>query len=253
MIKSLGKIRLEGKKLSIPFIFSILFISGLIILESCSKPAGLIGVVVQPDDSKLALKYTDTVEVMVYSIPEDSVRSDELSVNVIGANSDPIFGQTVGGAYLQFNLEEAKHRFGPNPVMDSMVLFLLYRDVYGDTNARLTFRSYEMLEGINRDSVYYSNLKLPLGTTDMSNTSFYPRPSDSLVFAGDTLPPMLKVRMDYNEELANKLLAAPDNAMDSNSAFQEYFKGIYVVADPIEYGGSLISFDVLSNFSEMIL
>jgi hypothetical protein len=59
--------------------------------------------------------------------------------------------------------------------------------------------------------------------------------------------------MDYNAELANKLLTAPDNVMDSNSAFQEYFKGIHLVADPVEYGGAILSFDVLSNFSQMIL
>ncbi len=253
MIKLLGKIRLVGKSLSIPFIFSIALISGLIILESCSKPAGLIGVVVQPEDSKLSLRYTDTAEIVIYSIPEDSVRSDELSVNLIGANTDPVFGQTVGGAYLQFNLGDTKHRFGPNPVMDSMILFLLYADSYGDTNTNLTFRTYKMEEGIEIDSAYYSNLRLPLGTTDMSNTSFYPRPHDNLIFDGDTLPPILKVRMDYDAELANNLLAAPNDAMDTNSVFQEYFKGIHVVADPVEYGGSLLSFNIISDFSQMIL
>ncbi|MEJ2594152.1 MAG: DUF4270 family protein [bacterium] len=253
MIKSLGKIKGVRRFLSISYIFSILLVSFLLLIAACSKPAGLIGVVVQPEDSRLPVVYTDTTEILVYSIPEDSVRSDELSVNVIGANYDPVFGQTIGGVYLQFNLEEAKHRFGPNPVMDSMILFLLYQDAYGDTTTPLTFRAYEMEEGIERDSAYYSNLELPLKSTDVSNTNFIPGPSDSLIFGGDTLPPMLKVRMDFNDELANKLLMAPDYAMDSNAGFHEYFKGVYVVADPVEYGGALLSFDILSNFSEMIL
>ena len=193
MIKSLGRISREGKYVSIPLFLAVTFLFFLLLLESCSKPAGLIGVVVQPEDSRLNVAYTDTTEILVYSIPEDSVRSDELSQNLIGANADPVFGQTIGGVYLQFNLEEAKHRFGPNPVMDSMILFLLYKDTYGDTNTNLTFRSFEMLEGLDRDSVYYSNLKLPLGPTDFSNTTFVPRTSDSLIFGGDTLPPMLKL------------------------------------------------------------
>ncbi len=253
MIKSSGKIKGVRLFLSISHIFSILLISFLLLIAACSKPAGLIGVVVQPEDSRLPVVYTDTAEIFVYSIPEDSVRSDELSVNVIGANYDPVFGQTIGGVYLQFNLEEARHRFGPNPVMDSMILFLLYRDSYGDTTTPLTFRAYEMEAGIDRDSVYYSNLELPIKNTDVSNTNFIPSPSDSLIFGGDTLPPMLKVRMDFNDELANKLLMAPDYAMDSNSGFHDYFKGVYVVADPVEYGGALLSFDILSNYSEMIL
>ena len=253
MIKSSGKIKGSGLFLSIPYLLTILFVSFLLLIAACSKPAGLIGVIVQPEDSRLPVVYTDTAEIMVYSIPEDSVRSDELSVNLIGANYDPVFGQTIGGVYLQFNLEEAKHRFGPNPVMDSMFHILLYRDSYGDTNTPLTFRAYEMEEGIFRDSVYHSNLQLPLKSTDISNTTFIPRPHDSLIFGGDTLPPILKVRMDFNNELANKLLAAPDYAMDSNAGFQDYFKGVYVVADPVENGGALLSFDILSNFSEMII
>jgi len=253
MIRSLGKIRGVGFRSSVIHFLSVIFISFLLLIASCSKPAGLIGVVVQPDDSKLAVMYTDTVDIRVYSKMEDSVRSDELSVNKIGANMDPVFGQTIGGVYLQFNLEEAKHRFGPNPVMDSMILFLLYDGYYGDTNTALTFRSYEMEEGIERDSAYYSNLDIPLNNTDLTNMNFIPRPSDSLVFGGDTLPPMLKVRMDYNDQLANKLLTAPDYAMDSNSGFHDYFKGVYVVADPVDFGGALLSFDILSNYSEMIL
>lgn len=253
MIRSLGKIRAVGKILSIPYLYSLIFIAVLLLFDACSKPAGLIGVLVQPEDSKLSVVYTDTAEIVVYSFPEDSVRSDELSVNLIGANTDPVFGQTTAGVYLQFNLEEVEHRFGPNPVMDSMVLFLLYANEYGDTNTNLTFRAYEMLEGITKENAYYSNLRLPLNPTDVSNTTFKPTPNDSLKFDGDTYPPMLKVRMDYNAELANKLLTAPDNVMDSNSAFQEYFKGVHIIADPVEYGGSLISFDVLSNFSQMIL
>lgn len=252
MTKLLGKIRLGRENNFIPFYVALTF-SFILIISSCSKPAGLIGVVVQPDGAKLKIGYTDTTTIFAYSKPEDSIKSSQLDVNLLGSNMDPVFGNTTASIYMQFMLENADHDFGPNPKLDSVVLHLLYRGAYGDTNTMQTLHTYELLESIYKDSIYYSNIDLPVGTTDFSDFSFIPRPSDSVVVGSDTLPPMLRVNLTASPELGEYLLDAEPEDMASNEAFQEYFKGLFVTTDPVNEGGSLISFDVLSNYSEMLL
>jgi len=252
MTKLLGKISRERKNNFIPLYAAIAF-SIILLIASCSKPAGLIGVVVQPDESKLKVGYSDTTSIYAYAVKEDSIRTDELTVNLLGSNMDPVFGNTVASFYMQFMLENADHDFGPNPVLDSLVLHLLYKDSYGDTNTMQTLHAYELKESISPDSVYYSNVDLPVGSTDFADFSFVPRPSDSTILSGDTLPPMLLVNLTASTELGQYLLDAPVEAMASNEAFQEYFNGLYVTADPVSDGGALLSFDLLSNYSEMVI
>jgi hypothetical protein len=252
MTKLLGKNRLRRENNFIPF-FAALTFSFILLISSCSKPAGLIGVVVQPDEAKLRVGYNDTILINAYSQPEDSIRTDELSVNLLGSNMDPVFGNTTASVYMQFMLENADHSFGPNPKLDSLVLHLLYKDSYGDTNTQQTLRAYELEQSIYKDSVYYSNVNLDVGTTDFADFSFIPRPTDSVILGSDTLPPMLRVNLTANPDLGEYLLAAPEDVMASNESFQEYFKGLFVTADPVMEGGSLLSFDILSNYSEMIL
>ena len=213
----------------------------------------MIGVIVQPEDTKLKIGYTDTVTVRVYSREEDSVRTDELSVSQLGSNMDPVFGHITAGVFVQFMLEEADHNFGPNAQVDSMVLYLLYSDSYGDTNTPQTIRAYEMEERLDVDSAYYSNLEVQTGSTDFADYEYIPRPHDTLFINNDSLPGIQKVNMTANMELAEKLITAPDDAMADNDAFKDFFKGLYLVTDPVSEGGAIVSYDVFSNFSEMIL
>lgn len=253
MIKLLGKkSRVAGKNSFTPFYIS-LAISFVLLFAACSKPAGLIGVIVQPEDSKLKIGYTDTATVYAYSRPDDSIRTDELSVNLIGSNMDPVFGNTTASVYLQFMLENADHSFGPNPKLDSVILHLLYADSYGDTNTMQTMRAYELLEDIYVDSVYYSNIDLDIGSVDFADFDFVPHLSDSTILDGDTLAPMLRVNLTANPELGEKLLKASVDDMASNEAFQAYFKGLFITTDAVSEGGSIVSYNILSNYSEMLL
>jgi hypothetical protein len=252
MTKLLGKNRLTGENNFIPF-FTAITLSFILLIASCSKPAGLIGVVVQPDEAKLKIGYTDTVEIFAYSRPGDSIRTDGLSVNLLGSNMDPVFGNTTASIYMQFMLENVNHSFGENPTLDSVVLHLLYKDSYGDTTTMQTVRAYQLEEQVSIDNSYYSNADLTIGTTDFADFSFIPKPSDSVVLSSDTLPPMLRVNLTASPALGEYLLNATDTAMASNENFQEYFNGLFVTADPVTQGGAILSFDLLSSYSEMRL
>jgi len=231
-----------------------LFLLAFLVTVSCSKPAGNIGIGIQPEDSKLKLSYTDTISLYAYSLPMDSIRSDYLTWNGIGSLKDPVFGHTNVGFYTQFILSKTAQEFGDERVLDSLVLYLDYYGVFADTNTLITAHIYEMEEGINQEQVYYSNLHVPIYPTDYGNISFQPRHNDSIVDGEDTIPPMLRMNLSKtNPQLGEKLLAASSGEMEDSDIFREYFKGLYVIAEPVSNSGCITKFDLTSSLSRMIL
>jgi hypothetical protein len=200
------------------------------------------------------VEWNDTTTIYAYSVPADSVRSDNLNRNYLGSAHDPDFGTTTAGIYTQFSLSAFDHDFGPNPQLDSLVIQLLYTgDSYGDTTTPLTIHAYQVEEDFYFDSVYYSNIDLTAGETDYSNYTFTPLPNDSVVVEGDTLPALLRIPLDFSTELGEYLLNASDEAMENTENFHDYFKGLYLVTDEMEQGGSLFTFDLVQNISRMTI
>lgn len=253
MIRLLGKNKLvkkQGLFIGLSAFFLIAFF-----VSSCSNPAGWIGVAIQPEDSKLNLRYTDTAEIIAYSNLEDSIRTDFLSRNTIGSVYDPVFGITTAGVYVQFVPESAKQDFGSNRQLDSLVLQFKNAGYYGDTTTELTFHTYEMEEQYFFDSTYYSNSKFAISPTDYSNYSFYPTPNDSSVVDGDTITPVLRIPLNNNSALGQYLLDATVEEMEDIDSFLEYFYGLFIVAEPesVPQSGSLLFYDILSSLSKMTL
>ncbi|MCF6341987.1 MAG: DUF4270 domain-containing protein, partial [Bacteroidales bacterium] len=193
--------------------------------------------------------------VFAYSLPDDSIKTDEKSKSLLGSVMDPVFGSSVAGIYSQFKLSVSGQDFGENPVLDSLVLQLYYNgSSYGDTNTPLVVHAYEMLEGIDFLEDYYSNTVIPVASTDYANFEFVPRPKDSLVIDGDTLPPMLRIRLsDASTDLGYKFLNADTSVLSNSDAFVEFFKGLYLVTEPVSEGGSISYFDLISRYSTLIL
>ncbi|MFK5855494.1 MAG: DUF4270 family protein [Bacteroidota bacterium] len=232
------------------------------VFTSCSKDPGKIGYVIQPNDSKLNVGFTDTTSIYGYSIIIDSIRSDKLSVSAFGSLRDPVFGSTTAGFYTQFIPSTGGHSFGVERTLDSLVLQLYYNGYYGDTNATLTAHVYEMLENIYKDSIYYSNKQIDIDPVDYSNFTFSPRPSDSIVniFTIDTItdtiitPPALRINLsDINPSLGQKLLDATTDQMDSLGVFQEFFNGLFVQSQPIYEDGTMIYFGLTSANTKLSL
>jgi len=228
------------------------------LVSSCSKEPGKIGYVIQPDDSKLSVGYTDTTSVYGYSKLIDSIRSDKLSVSAFGSLRDPVFGSTTAGFYTQFIPSSGGHYFGVDRTLDSLVLQLNYDGYYGDTLAVLTTHVYEMVENIYADEVYYSNKQIEINPTDYSNFTFSPRMSDSII---EVLPDTIKkhapgIRINLsniNPSLGQKLLDADTIQMDSLSVFQEYFNGLFIQSQPIYEDGTMIYFGLTSANTKLSL
>lgn len=237
--------------------FLILF-AFIILYSSCSKPPGKIGAVIQPEQSQLDVFYFETNEVFAYSTPDTALRTDEISKNILGSVMDPVFGSSVAGIYSQFKLSSFGQDFGPNPVLDSLILQLLYTgNTYGDSSTPLVVHAYEMLEDIDFLEEYYSNTVIPVASTDYGNFQFVPRPTDSVYIVGDTLAPMLRINLsDANTDLGYKFLNADSVVLATDTAFTDFFKGLYFVTEPVSEGGSMSYFNLISgnvNSSKMIM
>lgn len=252
---------LERSKLNILHILFIIvlsiFASGL---ASCVKSPNKIGANILPEDSKLKVYWTDTTSVYAYSEIVDSIRSDELTYVYLGSIVDPVFGSTVAGFYTQFTLSSLGHDFGPNPQLDSLILYLAYMGHYGDTNSTLVAHAYELEEGMELDQEYYSNLILQHSPDDYLNYSFIPKPNDTTTIidsvANDTTKIGAVQRFDlgsYNPALGNKLLSADTSIMGNTNDFSAFFKGLYVITEPKEQDGILLRFDLTDSKSGLAI
>jgi len=239
-------------------IFSLLFpfiVFSVLLIGSCSKPAGTIGVNIQPDASKLKLKFSDTTTIYAYSQPIDSVYATNLTWNGLGSLHDPVFGITNAGFYTNFLLSENNPYFGTDAVLDSLVLQLYYYGVFADTNTSLTSHVFVLLEKIPVEvTSFFFNLQMKVYPTDYGNISFYPRPHDSVVVGEDTIPHILRLNLtNNNPALGEKLLVADSSAMEGSEKFWNYFAGLFVIAEPVNEGGCIAEFSLTSAYSYMTL
>lgn len=226
----------------------------LLFFISCKKDPDKIGIDIQPPEDRLKVKFSDTSSIVAYSVIVDSVLTNGLSVNLVGSSYDLVFGKTVASFATQILLSKAGIDFGENPKLDSLILSMVYVGYYGDTNTLQTFSVYELSEDIFVDSNYYSNKRVQHSDIDLAHYSFYPRPNDSLVVDETTEAPQLKINLNaITPALGDKILNAPEDVLADNNQFIDYIKGIYITSQPVNYGGAILYFNMLSATSLLTL
>jgi len=226
----------------------------LALLASCNKDPYEVGLDLLPPSDTLYVSQFDTVTVVAYSEREDSVRSDEMSALMLGSILDPVFGKTTASFYTQFLLSSESIDFGVNPRLDSLVLLLYYDSWFGDTNTLQQVRVFEMSEDISYDSNYYSNQQAGTYGIELANTTYKPRPTDSVTIWGEKVAPHLRINLSNSTSyLGNKILFAPEDVLSSNAAFINFMKGLYVEAIPVNGNGALITYVPIDGLSKMVL
>lgn len=233
----------------------IIVLAFFLFQTACNKTPESIGLDIL-DESKLGV-YDTTFSVVGYSEIDDSVRTDELSLNLLGSLQTEDFGLTNARFYSHLRLSSTSPGFGENPQPDSAILTLVYDGYYGYINTPLSVHVYEVMEDFNKDdSAYYSNTTFNLEPyTDLGSLSFVPNPSDSIMQEDSTYV-SAELRIPLNETFINKMLFPSDDSVYSSSSnFIEYFKGIFVftsvVTNPND--GSILYFDLLNPRSNVTL
>ena len=238
------------KRLFLPFAGFVLLLS----FASCEKDPNVVGLSVTPPQDQIYGERMDTATIVAYSVLEDSIKTNYTSLNLLGSTFDPVFGRTDASFYTQYLLSSVNVDFGPNPVVDSLILYLGYNGYYGDTTTPLTLRVYEMDESIYLDSAYYSNSTTRTKGTELAHMTFRPKPTDSVMVDTVKVGPLLKINMSkISKDFANRIINAPKEVLASNSEFIKYIKGLYVKVDPVSYKGSILYFNLMGSLSALNL
>ncbi len=208
---------------------------GMLALPGCRKPDDDLGLDLLPGDPLGVV--IDTVELHAFTFADTSVRTNGLSVQLLGSYFDPQFGPMKAGvvAQLQLSSNIGTGVVTAGLVADSLVLALPFNGVdygYGNFNPQ-TFRVHELSEALSLDSNYYSTrVPLTLGGDLVAGNrgTIEPEPLEEAIVGEDTLDPQLRIPLSL--ELAERFLDAFGTAdLASNDAFLEFFKGVYITVD----------------------
>lgn len=180
----------------------------------------------------------------------DSTRMASSDNFVLGSiNNDPIFGTTAANLYLQFKPTFYPYYFGSvgdtlngfGAGLDSVVLCLSYRGIFGDSTIPQHFSVYELNPSTSNfvDSAYLLNFQPDItptnliGQTTVSGSGLW----NYTYFANHTDSANYQIRIKLSSSFANSFYNsdsaknAPDNSFYTDSTFKLFHKGFAVVAD----------------------
>ena len=237
-------------------IFSIL--APIVILfslvSSCKKDPYQVGISLLPPSDTLNVKTSDTASFVAHSVLQDSIRTDETTLSMLGSLMDPVFGSTTAGFYMQYRLSAEAPNFGTNPGLDSIVLMIPYGTIYGDTNALQTLKVYEVSKDFYFDSTYYSNKSVETYGIPLANYTFKPARYDTLTIGGVKTAPHIRINLNqFTNYFGNKILHAPATSLSTNVNFLKFMKGLYIESSRTASGGALLSFDPTTLLSGIVI
>lgn len=227
----------------------------LVLVFACDKKPQTIGVDLV-DGTRNVVGLDTTISIIAWSSIDDSVVTDETSVNLLGSQYTYSYGLTNASFYTHLRLSTSQPDFGENPVGDSAFLTLVYTGSYGNLSTQQTAKVYRINDtvGIYKDSTYYSNSHFSIDDTELASYPFYPNPTDSVLI--DTIKYAPELRIPLNDEFMNSILNPDDpDALLSNDDFLEYYKGIYVSTPSVSVPGhgAILNFDLLASRSNVII
>ena len=211
-----------GKKSAAHFsIIASLVFSFLFFLSSCEE-SSFVGLEIQPEEDRFRVRSTVDPVIASSLWTRDSILGVGYTRSVLGEVNDPLFGKLKASFMTQVGIT-SQPDFGTDPIVDSLVLHLLYVRHYGDIQSPQNISVYEVSRTIDSDSAYYSNLDPRERIFDqelLGSKTIIRQEGDSMISIPIT-----------NSAFRNKLFTAPDSVVQSIGAFITYFKGLYVTAD----------------------
>ncbi len=243
----------ENKRFAGSFITLLALL--VILISSCNKKPDQIGLELL--ESGQLFVGTDTAFIIsAYSTIEDSVASDETSLNLLGSMITNNFGKTTTSFYSQIRLSTVSPDFGDNPVADSAVLTFVYNSYYGNLLTQQHLTVFRVTDDFYLDSSYYSNTFFGYDSLQgLSDIYFVPNPDDIIV---DSVEVPGRLRIPLNEFFTDPIMDTSnyDNFTDKDK-FVDFFKGLYIKSE-IQSSwtgsvGAILYFDLLDANSNVQL
>lgn len=231
------------------WLFGTTLLAATLIFTACKDP-NETGLGILPEEDLISTGYIDTFTVFARTIPVDSVLTGKSQQQLFGTVVDPEFGRLQTGFYTQFSIENNAFLGPPDSLtLDSVVLYLDVFEAYGRLEDEQRVEIYELTEEIPEDSVF-SNDTLAMDRSRELSNGF-------TINFGD-IGGLDELRIPLDAYIGNKLLSAnPDSNLVDNSAFREYFQGIYMTATPTNLfsrePGAVFYTDLASSTSRITL
>ncbi len=227
------------------YFFLLSLLGGVVLQPGCKDPDE-IGLGVIPASDTLGVSASDTSTVWTRTVLEDTLRSDELSLQLLGSVNDDVFGKHTASIYTHAVLAGVPN-FGGIRQADSLVLSLSYAGYYGDTTTLQNVEVFEMNEDMDIDSGYYSNKNFSYKPSALGTLAIRPKPNTEVVVAGDSVSPQMRIPLSL--ALADSIMALEGQSqLSSSDNFNAYFKGMYIRTDQaVSPGSGSISYFNFSN------
>jgi len=223
---------------------AILLIS--ILNTGCQKESQSLGVNLMPGVKEIETRFHQDKDISAYTFTDDSIRVDRPRYNMIGSFNDPLFGYTSGYFAAQFRLPY-NPKYEADAALDSVILQMSYKYVYGDTLTTQTILVHQLDGDIHYDNPYLStfNLKNLANPNVIGSVDFIPKfRTDST--KRDTTAQILRVPL--NSVFGDSLLKMNPAHMVDNDVFIRKFKGLLIETAPVSRKGSLIKVDAPSAY-----
>jgi len=234
----------------------------LITFWSCTDELSKAGLGLLPTGDLIHVgKVIEKATIKAYTRTDEKQRTDEPAYNLLGTFNDPVFGKTTADFACQFRLTGYPD-FSKNAQIDSLVLYLLYMEVYGDTLTPQKLKVYELASDLDIDQKYYQdiNLKGLAKGEILGEKNYVPKfklDSLSTTYGStkkspkDTVIQEIAIKLD--QKLIQKLMAADEATWSDNDKFMQYFKGLYVEAGDLNQGGAIMKIYTLASGSRMVM
>jgi len=219
------------------------FIIISLLITACKNGDESLGKDLLPGSSVVySRNYYEAGTIRSFTYTDEKIRVDHPAFNYVGSFNDPLFGRTEGGFAAQYRLV-SNPDYDATAALDSLVLRLTYKHLYGDTLTKQTLKAYELKGDLDYDAKYLSsfNLKSLANPNPLGSVSFIPKfKTDSA--KTDTTIQYVRFRLD--PALGQRLLKMDSLQMVSNEEFLKYFKGLYIESDAVSRKGALIGLTV---------
>lgn len=203
----------------------------------------------------------DKSTIKSFTVTDEKQRTDETTYNLLGTFNDPVFGKITADFAVQFRLGQYPD-FSKNAQPDSLVLYLLYMEFFGDTVTPQRLKVYELASDLSFDAQYDQdvNLKAISKGEVLADITYVPKfKLDSLtnLYGSTKAKPkdtvIQEIAIKLNASLINKLWAADTLTLSKNELFLEYFKGLYIEAGDLNQGGAVMRINSIARGSRMIM
>jgi len=253
------------REIAAKYKFVIGFVGMVMIFWGCTNDINDLGKnLLLPGDLVHVRNYSEK-NIKAYTVSDGNQRTDEPGYNLLGTFNDPLFGKSTVDFACQFRLSaypDSLKAISKKPVIDSLVLVLLYKDVYGDTLTPQQLKVYELGSDLDIDLKYFqdTNLKSMSKAELVGAKNYIPKfklDSLSTTYGSTKKAPkdttIQEIRIKLDQKLITKLMSADSLTWSDNDKFIKYFKGLYVEAGDLNQGGAVMKIGALASGSNMAI